>query len=90
MLNEGQSHSMTVTGLQGARPGFSGPFIFLTARTGEQDKLTGFGLGQMITSKPFSKNSSHACRPSSSARRRRSVYRFGEVIVDLDNYVIQR
>ena len=72
--------------------GFSGPVIFLTARTGEQDKLTGFELGaDDYVTKPFSLKELLA-RMQAVLRRSggaRSVYRFGEVIVDLDNYVIR-
>ena len=72
---------------------FRGPVIFLTARTTEQDKLLGFELGadDYIT-KPFSLLELKA-RVSAALRRAggaRSVYRFGEVEVDLDNYVIRR
>jgi DNA-binding response OmpR family regulator len=72
--------------------GFSGPVIFLTARTGEQDKLTGFELGaDDYVTKPFSLKELLA-RIQAVLRRSggaRSVYRFGDVIVDLDNYVIR-
>lgn len=72
--------------------GYSGPVIFLTARTGEQDKLTGFELGaDDYVTKPFSLKELLA-RIQAVLRRSggaRSVYRFGEVVVDLDNYVIR-
>jgi DNA-binding response OmpR family regulator len=72
--------------------GYEGPVLFLTARTSEQDKLTGFELGadDFIT-KPFSLPVLKA-RIEAVLRRVggvRSVYRFGEVVVDLDNYVIR-
>jgi len=72
---------------------FRGPVIFLTARTAEADKLMGFELGadDYIT-KPFSLLELQA-RVKAALRRSggaRSVYRFGEVEVDLDNYVIRR
>ena len=72
--------------------GFSGPVIFLTARTGEQDKLTGFELGaDDYVTKPFSLKELLA-RIQAVLRRSggaRSVYRFGQVVGDLDNYVIR-
>jgi len=72
---------------------FRGPVLFLTARTGEQDKLLGFELGadDFIT-KPFSLRELNA-RIRAALRRSggaRSFYKFGEVDVDLDNYVIHR
>jgi DNA-binding response OmpR family regulator len=71
---------------------FAGPVIFLTARTTETDKLTGFALGaDDYVTKPFSLLELKA-RVSAVLRRTgggRSVYRFGEVEVDLDNYVIR-
>ncbi|MCB9741027.1 MAG: response regulator transcription factor [Alphaproteobacteria bacterium] len=72
---------------------FRGPVIFLTARTSEQDKLTGFELGaDDYVTKPFSMMELMA-RINAALRRAggaRSVFRFGEVEVDLDNYVIRR
>lgn len=72
--------------------GYEGPMLFLTARTSEDDKLTGFDLGadDFIT-KPFSLLELRA-RVQAILRRSggaRSVYRFGTVEVDLDNYVIR-
>ena len=71
---------------------YEGPVIFLTARTGEADKLTGFDLGaDDYVTKPFSLKELKA-RVDAVLRRAggaRSVYRFGEVEVDLDNYVIR-
>ncbi|MBT3221196.1 MAG: response regulator transcription factor [Proteobacteria bacterium] len=72
--------------------GYSGPVLFLTARTSEQDKLLGFQLGadDYIT-KPFSLLELKA-RIEAVLRRTggaKSVFRFGEVEVDLDNYVIR-
>jgi DNA-binding response OmpR family regulator len=94
MLNEGpepQHDGYDVCkALQDA--GFSGPVIFLTARAGEQDKLMGFELGaDDYVTKPFSLKELLA-RVQAVLRRSggaRSVYRFGDVIVDLDNYVIR-
>jgi len=72
---------------------FKGPAIFLTARTAEADKLMGFELGaDDYVTKPFSLLELHA-RVKAALKRTggsRSVFRFGEVEVDLDNYVIRR
>ena len=72
--------------------GFSGPVIFVTARTGEQDKLAGFELGaDDYVTKPFSLLEL-AARIAAALRRAggaRSLYKFGTVEVDLDNYVIR-
>lgn len=72
---------------------FRGAVIFLTARTSEQDKLAGFALdADDYLTKPFSMPEL-AARVKAVLRRAggaRSVYRFGEVEVDLDNYVIRR
>jgi DNA-binding response OmpR family regulator len=72
---------------------FRGPVIFLTARTSEEDKLTGFELGaDDYVTKPFSLRELNA-RIQAALRRSggaRSIYKFGEVEVDLDNYVIRR
>ncbi len=71
---------------------YDGPVIFVTARTAEQDKLIGFELGaDDYVTKPFSLLELKA-RVQAVLRRAggaRSVYRFGEVEVDLDNYVIR-
>jgi DNA-binding response OmpR family regulator len=71
---------------------YDGPVIFVTARTSEQDKLLGFELGaDDYVTKPFSLLELKA-RVSAVLRRSggaRSVYRFGAIEVDLDNYVIR-
>ena len=71
---------------------YEGPVIFVTARTSEADKLTGFDLGaDDYVTKPFSLKELQA-RVQAVLRRTggvRSVYRFGTVEVDLDNYVIR-
>lgn len=71
---------------------FRGPVIFVTARTSEQDKLLGFELGaDDYVTKPFSLKELLA-RVQAVLRRAggaRSIYKFGEVEVDLDNYVIR-
>jgi DNA-binding response OmpR family regulator len=71
---------------------YDGPVIFLTARASESDKLAGFDLGaDDYVTKPFSLLELKA-RVNAVLRRSgggRSVYRFGEVEVDLDNYVIR-
>lgn len=72
--------------------GYRGPVIFLTARTSEDDKLTGFDLGaDDFVTKPFSLLELKA-RVQAVLRRAggaRSIYRFDGVEVDLDNYVIR-
>ena len=71
---------------------FRGPVIFVTARASEQDKLLGFELGaDDYVTKPFSLKELHA-RVQAALRRAggaRSVYKFGPVEVDLNNYVIR-
>ncbi len=71
--------------------GFDRPIIFLTARTTEQDKLVGFDLGaDDYLTKPFSLLELKA-RIEARLRRAggtRSIYRFGEVTIDLDQYAI--
>jgi DNA-binding response OmpR family regulator len=71
---------------------YDGPVIFVTARTSEQDKLAGFELGaDDYVTKPFSLAELKA-RVTAVLRRSggaRSIYRFGTVEVDLDNYVIR-
>lgn len=71
---------------------YEGPVIFLTARASESDKLAGFDLGadDYIT-KPFSMLELKA-RVEAVLRRSggaRSIYRFDQIEVDLDNYVIR-
>jgi DNA-binding response OmpR family regulator len=72
--------------------GYKGPVIFLTARTTEGDKLLGFQLGaDDYVTKPFSLPELGA-RVTAVLRRvggARSIYKFGTVEVDLDNYVIR-
>jgi len=71
---------------------YTGPVIFLTARTSEDDKLTGFGIGaDDFVTKPFSLRELQA-RIEAVLRRAggaRSLFVFGDVEVDLDNYVIK-
>ncbi|MCB9761900.1 MAG: response regulator transcription factor [Alphaproteobacteria bacterium] len=71
---------------------YKGPIIFVTARTSERDKLMGFELGaDDYVTKPFSMLELNA-RVKAALRRAggaRSVYRFGDIEVDLDNYVIR-
>ena len=74
------------------RTGFAGPVILLTARTLEHDKLLAFDLGadDYIT-KPFSLLELRA-RVNAVLKRAgggKSVYRYGPVEVDLDNYLIR-
>jgi DNA-binding response OmpR family regulator len=72
--------------------GYEGPVIFLTARTSETDKLAGFELGaDDFVTKPFSLKELKA-RVAAVLRRAgglRSLYRFGPIEVDLDNYLIR-
>ena len=72
--------------------GFEGPVVFVTARTSEEDKLSGFNLGaDDYVTKPFSMPEL-AARIAAILRRTggaKSLYRFGTVEVDLDNYVIR-
>ena len=72
---------------------FLGPVIFLTARTSEADEQRGFELGcDDYVTKPFSLPVLLA-RVQAVLRRSgggRSIYKFGEVEVDLDNYVIRQ
>jgi len=94
MLNEGPEPE--TDGFEVCRAlreeGFTGPVIFLTARTSEEDKLAGFELGaDDYVTKPFSLKELNA-RITAVLRRAggvRSIYRFGTVEVDLDNYVIR-
>ncbi len=94
MLNEGpepdQSGFDVCKALRDAD--YTGPVIFVTARTSEQDKLLGFELGaDDYVTKPFSVKELKA-RVDAVLRRAggaRSIYRFGSVEVDLDNYVIR-
>ncbi len=71
---------------------FHGPVIFLTARTLETDKLLAFDLGaDDYMTKPFSLLELRA-RVRAALKRAgggKSVYCYGKVEVDLDNYVIR-
>jgi DNA-binding response OmpR family regulator len=94
MLNEGpepeRSGFDVLRSLRAAE--YDGPVIFVTARASEQDKLLGFELGaDDYVTKPFSLLELKA-RVSAVLRRTggaKSVYRYGSVEVDLDNYVIR-
>ena len=94
MLNEGPEPDRSGFDVcKGLRDeSYEGPVIFVTARTAEQDKLLGFELGaDDYVTKPFSLLELKA-RVEAVLRRSggaRSVYRFGSVEVDLDNYVIR-
>jgi DNA-binding response OmpR family regulator len=72
--------------------GYAGPVLFVTARTMEDDKLRGFELGaDDYVTKPFSLLELGA-RVGAVLRRSggaRSVYRYGDTEVDLDNYVVR-
>ncbi len=94
MLNEGpepdRSGFDTCRSLRAAE--YDGPVIFVTARASEQDKLLGFELGaDDYLTKPFSLLELKA-RVNAMLRRTggaKSVYRYGDLEVDLDNYVIR-
>lgn len=94
MLNEGPEPAFDGFDVcKGLRDeGYKGPVIFVTARTSEADKLTGFELGaDDYVTKPFSLLELNA-RVQAVLRRSggaRSLYRFGTIEVDLDNYVIR-
>lgn len=72
--------------------GYQNPVLFLTARTSEDDKLKGFDLGaDDFVTKPFSLLELRA-RVHAVLRRAggaKALYRFGDLEVDLDNYVIR-
>ena len=72
--------------------GFSGPLIFLTARTLETDKLLAFDLGaDDYLTKPFSLLELRA-RIQAVLKRAggaKSIYKYGTTEVDLDNYLIR-
>ncbi len=96
MLHEGPEGPNGKDGFEVLRAlrdrGFDGPVIFLTARTLEHDKLLAFDLGadDYIT-KPVSLLELRA-RVRAALKRAgggKSVYRYGGVEVDLDNYVIR-
>lgn len=95
MLHEGPEGPAGKDGFEILRAlrdgGFNGPVIFLTARTLEHDKLLAFDLGaDDYMTKPFSLLELRA-RVKAALKRAggaRSVYKFGEIEVDLDNYLI--
>lgn len=96
MLHEGPAGTDAMDGFEICRTlrenGFARPIIFLTGRTGEADKLMGFELGgDDYVTKPFSLMELKA-RVEAMLRRApaRSVYNFGDTVVDLDNYEIRR
>ena len=96
MLQEGPAGVEGMDGFEICRSlrenGFDRPVIFLTARATEQDKLLGFELGaDDYLTKPFSLLELKA-RVEANLRRAggaKSLYRFGEVEVDLDAYEIR-
>jgi|WetSurMetagenome_2_1015567.scaffolds.fasta_scaffold156914_1 two-component system, OmpR family, alkaline phosphatase synthesis response regulator PhoP len=97
MLHEGPDGNEGMDGFEVCKvlreQGFHGPVIFLTARNMEQDKLLGFEVGaDDFVTKPFSLLELGA-RIKATLKRvggGQSVYRFGSVTIDLDNYVIHR
>ena len=96
MLHEGPAGVDGMDGYEICRSlrdnGFDRPVIFLTARATEQDKLVGFEVGaDDYVTKPFSLMVLKA-RIEANLRRvggAKKVYRFGNVEVDLDKYVIR-
>ncbi|MCB9780819.1 MAG: response regulator transcription factor [Alphaproteobacteria bacterium] len=96
MLQEGPAGSEGMDGFEICRSlrdgGFDRPIIFVTARTTEQDKLLGFEMGaDDYVTKPFSLLELKA-RIEANLRRAggaKSVYKFGDVEVDLDAYEIR-
>jgi DNA-binding response OmpR family regulator len=97
MLHEGPAGLGGMDGFEICRSlrdtGFDRPVIFLTARSTEQDKLLGFEVGgDDYVTKPFSLLVLKA-RIEANLRRvggAREIYRFGDVTIDLDQYVIRR
>jgi DNA-binding response OmpR family regulator len=97
MLHEGPAGPDAMDGFEILRrlrdQGFDRPVIFLTARTDEQDRLTGFELGaDDYVTKPFSLRELKA-RVEARMRRAggaRNVYRFDDVTIDLDQYTVIR
>lgn len=97
MLQEGPGGPDGMDGFEICRAlrdaGFERPVIFLTARSTEQDKLLGFEVGgDDYVTKPFSLLVLKA-RVEANLKRAggaREVYRFGEVEIDLDQYLIRK
>ena len=97
MLHEGPAGLGGMDGFEICRAlrdtGFDRAVIFLTARSTEQDKLLGFEVGaDDYVTKPFSLLVLKA-RVEANLRRQggaREIYRFGNVEIDLDQYVIRR
>jgi two-component system alkaline phosphatase synthesis response regulator PhoP len=96
MLHEGPEGPDGMDGFQVLselrKNGFVRPVILLTARTLETDKLLAFDLGaDDYVTKPFSLLELRA-RVQAVLKRAggaKSIYRYGPVEVDLDNYVIR-
>jgi len=96
MLHEGPAGPDGMDGFEICRTlrqsGFDRPVIFLTARSTEQDKLLGFELGaDDYVTKPFSLLVLKA-RVDRLIKKvgTRKLHRFGDVEIDLDQYVIRR
>lgn len=96
MLHEGPEGPDGMDGFQILselrKSGFVGPVILLTARTLETDKLLAFDLGaDDYVTKPFSLLELRAriLAVLKRAGGAKSVYRYADVEVDLDNYVIR-
>jgi DNA-binding response OmpR family regulator len=97
MLHEGPEGPNGMNGYEVCKAlresGFDRPVIFLTARTSDEDKLIGFKLGaDDYVTKPYSMPVLKA-RVDATLRRAggaRSLFKFGDTEVDLDNYEIRR
>lgn len=95
MLNEGpEPHLSGFDILSSMRAeGYDGAVIFLTARSSDEDKITGLGLGaDDYVTKPFN-NEELQIRIQNVLRRTgvmpsQRVYRYGEVVVDLDQCTV--
>jgi len=96
MLHEGPEGPDGMDGFEVCKAlrkrGFVGPVLFLTARNAETDKLLGFELGaDDFVTKPFSLLEL-AARVKALIKRTggvRSTFQFGDVFVDLDNYLVR-
>lgn len=96
MLHEGPAGGDALSGYEICKAlrdqRFDRPILFLTGRTTEADKLTGFALGgDDYLTKPFSLLELRA-RVEALLRRMpaRSLYRFEDLEVDLDNFELRR
>ncbi|MEL6349231.1 MAG: response regulator transcription factor [Myxococcota bacterium] len=96
MLHEGPAGPDGMDGFEICRnlreQGFEQPVIFLTARSTEQDKLLGFEMGaDDYVTKPFSLLvlEARVKKRIDNMGGPRKVYKFHDVEIDLDKYVIR-